>query len=76
MGHQVIVIPELHHAGIVKTAQDSAGWTFPIRRQNWLPNHHNLKLRIMDSFEQRFGCGGPPQAHRSRGREQEHHPHA
>lgn len=73
--HQVIVIPKLHYAGIVEAGQDSIRRAFPIRRQNRLPDDEHLEPRIVDSFEQQFGCGGPPQAHRSRGRKQEHHPH-
>lgn len=73
-GHEVIAIPELHYVGVMKACQHGSCRPFPVRRQDRLPDDQNLKIRIMDSFEQRFGCGGPPQAYWSCWRQQQHHP--
>lgn len=68
VGHHVIVIPELHNIGIVEARQDRIRRPFPVSWEDRLPNHKYLQAGILDSVEQCFGCGGPPQTHGSRGR--------
>jgi hypothetical protein len=65
--HHVVMVPELSDAGLVKACQHSSGRLLPIRWQNRFPNYQYMKVGVMDSFKQGFGCRGPLQAHRSGG---------
>jgi hypothetical protein len=64
---RVIVVPELHDPSAVNAGQRRGCRPFPIGRENGFPHHQHLQARVMNLFEQGFGCRGPPQTDGSRG---------
>ena len=70
--NDVIFIPELRHPGIVNSRSHPAIGSRPIHRQNGFPDHQYMEVVGSIPSKQIFDCGGPPQTHGSRWRQQQH----
>lgn len=70
--NDAIFIPELRHPGIVNSRSHPAIGACPIHWQNGFPDHQYMEVVRSVPSKQIFDCGGPPQTHGSRWRQQQH----
>jgi hypothetical protein len=70
--NHVIFVPELRHPGIVNSRSHPAIGARPIHWQNGFPDHEHVEMVGRIPSKQVFDCGGPPQTHGSRWRQQQH----
>jgi len=68
----VIFIPELRDPGIANSRSYPAIGARPIHWQNGFPDHQYMEVIRCVPSKQIFDCGGPPQTHGSRWRQQQH----
>jgi hypothetical protein len=68
--NQVIRIPILLRPPVLDAIQCECRGRRPIGRQNRLPDHEDARRCVRMRAQDRFNCGRPPQARRSRGGKQ------
>ena len=71
LGDDMIRVPELSGSLVGDSGERAAAWRSEIRGQDRLPDDEDAEFCVCMAGKEFFGCGGPPQARCSSGREQE-----
>jgi hypothetical protein len=71
IGNLVVRIPKLARACVGDSVQRASTRRFPVRGKNRFPNNQDAEFPGRMLREKPFGCGSPPQAKGSRGRQQQ-----
>jgi hypothetical protein len=70
----MLLIPELGDTVVREAAKHRRGWRAPVSRQDRFPHGEDFHLDGRMLVKDLLDCGGPPQANRSGGRQQQDDP--
>jgi hypothetical protein len=71
----MLFIPELSDTAVRGAAKRRSRWRAPVSRQDRFPRGPDFHLGVRVLVKHLLDCGGPPQANRSGGRQQQDDPH-
>src|SRR5216683_8163119 len=71
----MLLIPELGDTVVREAAKRRSRWRAPVNRQDRFPRGQDSHLGVRVLLKHLLDCGGPPQADRSGGRQQQDDPH-
>src|SRR5260370_17848067 len=70
----MLLIPELSDTAVREAAKRRSRWRAPVSRQDRFPRGPDFHLGVRVLVKHLLDCGGPPQANRSGGRQQQDDP--